>query len=70
MERTIEGVAPTSFDVVVPHGCPMCEGPVALRLSAAGARTVCPACRYITEPEVKPLPQGRFELGFPPGAVA
>ncbi len=71
MERRIEeGAAPTSFDVVVPHGCPTCEGPVALRISAAGARTVCSACRYFGRPDVHPMPNGKFELEFPPGALA
>ncbi|MFN7131365.1 MAG: hypothetical protein ACK4N5_04740 [Myxococcales bacterium] len=39
-------------EFTLPGGCPLCNGDLAIRLSAHGARGVCVACRHVSRPRV------------------
>jgi len=40
-------------DVALPGGCLLCGGDLALRISASGAQTFCPACRWLSRAIVR-----------------
>jgi hypothetical protein len=56
-------------DLSISEGCPLCAGPIALRLSQKGARSCCRNCRWISEPLVRPGDEG-LQVEYPPGLVA
>ncbi len=49
-EATREAVA--GNDVTIPGGCMLCGGDLAVRMTPAGARSVCKACRWISRPHM------------------
>jgi len=56
-------------DLELPSGCTLCGGTLAIRISSAGARSVCRQCRWLSRPHLHGN-DGDFELVHPPGAVA
>lgn len=63
MEVTVKRNGDESADVFVPTGCPLCGGPISLRVSPKGATSVCVPCRWIARPMVDFGPRG-LQLAF------
>ncbi len=40
-------------DITIPAGCMLCGGDLAVRMTATEARSVCPACRWISRPHLR-----------------
>jgi len=56
-------------DLSVPGGCPLCGGPLDLRVTPSSAFTYCAHCRWISRSFVA-VGNGSVEVGHPPGGVA
>jgi len=54
-------------EMTVNGGCLMCGGDVRLRITSAGARTVCTHCEWIGRPEVKRV-KGGIHVNYTPVA--
>lgn len=54
------------LDILVPDGCPLCDGPMHLRIRTDSACALCKRCEYFAEPDVTPSAPGRYELMFVP----
>ena len=67
MMREARGVDGTVAEMTVNGGCLLCGGDVRLRISAAGARTVCSHCEWIGRPEVRKV-KGGLHVNFTPTA--
>lgn len=53
-------------DLVVPDGCPLCDGRMHLRITPESAWALCVRCEYLACPDVIPSSPGRYELNFLP----
>jgi len=67
MVRAARGVDESAAEMTVTGGCLLCGGDVRLRISAAGARTVCSHCEWIGRPEVRRV-KGGLHVNFTPTA--
>lgn len=55
-------------DIHVPDGCPLCDGPLQLRITPESAWGLCRRCEYLTSPRILPRSEGRYELLFTPAS--
>lgn len=65
-----EPTSPDRLELIVSDGCPLCDGPVQLRITAFAARALCLHCEYFSAPEITAGPTGKYELFYPPSATA
>ena len=56
-------------DISVPSGCPLCAGPLDLRVTANSAFSYCGHCHWISRSVVS-MCANSLELAHPPGGVA
>jgi hypothetical protein len=56
-------------DISVPSGCPLCAGPLDLRVTASSAFSYCGHCHWISRSVVS-MGANSLELAHPPGGVA
>jgi hypothetical protein len=56
-------------DISVPEGCPLCAGPLDLRVTANTAYSFCNHCHWISRSVVSMGPNS-LELAHPPGGIA
>ena len=40
-------------DLVIPAGCLLCGGDLAVRITEDGARSFCPRCRWLSRPHME-----------------
>lgn len=58
-------------ELIVPRGCPGCEGPVHLRVTPTTTAAVCVRCHLLARPVVLPRGEsGEWELVYGPGGFA
>lgn len=57
------------LDLLVPDGCPLCDGPMELRVTPTTAWALCAPCEYLAQPSVAPDGPGRYELNFFPTSL-
>jgi hypothetical protein len=68
MRREPESTSPAELeirDVELAHGCILCGGRLELRISAAGARTFCRSCRWISRPQMQQDDDGHVHVIHP-----
>lgn len=58
-----------SRDFSLDHGCLLCGGALAVKLTPGRARTVCIPCRWISRPHLK-RGEGGVHVVHPAGLVA
>ncbi len=68
-ELTITRNADDSADFELPGGCLSCGGPLAVRVTPAGAAGCCVACRLISRPHVE-LKGTSLQVGYVPAGEA
>jgi hypothetical protein len=56
-------------DLELPAGCALCGGTLVVRISPAGARSICRQCRWLSSPRLHGN-DGEVDLIHPPGALA
>ncbi len=66
MREALQAEERTS-EMTVEGGCLVCGGDVRLKVTAAGARTVCVHCEWIGRPEVRKEPGGLHVHNTPTG---
>lgn len=59
----------TPRDLTLPEGCMLCGGELVIRLSPAGAASVCKACRWISRPHFTG-DGSSVQLSHPAGGIA
>jgi hypothetical protein len=69
MEVTMKKVGDGTADFDLPEGCPLCSSTLFVRMSAQGAASVCPPCRWFSRPHVQWEPGG-VRMSHPPAAQA
>jgi hypothetical protein len=65
MKRAGENGA--EFDI--PGGCLLCGGPLAVRVSPAGAYSCCIPCRWVSHPQLEASSKG-IEVSYQAGGTA
>ena len=56
-------------DISVPEGCPLCGGPLDLRVTSSSAYSYCNHCHWISRSVVSVGPNS-LEVAHPPGGIA
>jgi hypothetical protein len=57
-------------DFSIEGGCMLCGGPLEVRVTPAGARTVCRSCRWISRPHMMRGEDGGVHVVHPAGGMA
>ncbi len=58
-----------SADFELPRACLLCQGPLAVRVTPAGAASVCLSCVWIDHPSVQ-MDGRSLQIAFGPAALA
>ena len=56
-------------EVIIPGACILCGGDLIVRFTAEGAGSFCPACRWISHPQVR-RENGGFYMAHPAVGIA
>ena len=56
-------------EMKIPAGCILCGGDLTLKVTPAGARSCCPACRWFSSPKVE-VGQGGLSVHYLPAGYA
>jgi hypothetical protein len=56
-------------DFSLPSGCILCGGELKVRVTPEGAGSVCPACRWISRPQMQRV-DGAVQVSHPAGGIA